>query len=254
MAIKTEPSTRTEMSASTLGAVLVVSGALEIIIPLALGLYVMRRFGTSWKTWLVGAQMFIVSLIRVPLNAYASKRVLSVPVGPLTYILLIAIPSLTAGIFEEVARYLGLRYLIKDDSFEKGIMYGAGHGGIESILLVGLNVLSVGVTLLKSPEALPPSQLDSLLATLFYLPLVGVYERIMAMAVQIGFSVIVLVSIRRKDVKYLLVAIGLHALLDFIAVYVVDYSILYSELLITGFAVGLGYWAIKVLRDEGIIG
>ncbi len=64
----------------------------------------------------------------------------------------------------------------------------------------------------------------------------------------------VLVFIRRKDVKYLLAAIGLHAFLDFLAVYVVGYSILYSELLITGFAVGLGYWAIKVLRDEGIIG
>ena len=254
MAIKTEPSTRTEMSASTLGAVLVVSGALEIIIPLILGFYVMRRFDTSWKTWVVGAQMFIVSLIRVPLNAYASKRVLSVPVGPLTYILLIAIPSLTAGIFEEAARYLGLRYFIKDDSYEKGLTYGAGHGGIESILLVGLNVLSVGVTLIRSPEALPPAQLDSLLATPFYLPLVGVYERIIAMAVQIGFSVMVLVSIRRKDVKYLLAAIGLHAFLDFLAVYVAGYNILYSELLITGFAVGLGYWAIKVLREEGIMG
>jgi uncharacterized membrane protein YhfC len=172
----------------------------------------------------------------------------------MTYILLIAIPSLTAGIFEETARYLGLRYLIKDDSFEKGLTYGAGHGGIESILLVGLNVLSVGVTLLRSPEALPQAQLDSLLAAPFYLPLVGVYERIMAMGVQIGFSIMVLVSIRRKDVKYLLTAIGLHVLMDFLAVYVVGYSILYSELLITGFAVGLGYWAIKVLRDEGIKG
>jgi uncharacterized membrane protein YhfC len=242
------------MSASTLGALLVVSGALEIIIPLILGFYVMRRFGTSWKTWVVGAQMFIVSLIRVPLNAYASQRVLSVPVGPMTYILLIAIPSLTAGIFEETARYLGFRYLIKDDSYEKGLTYGAGHGGIESILLVGLNVLSVGVFLLRSPEVLPQNQLDALLSTPLYLPLVGLYERIMAMTVQIGFSVMVLESIRRNDFKYLLAAIGLHALLDYLVVAVVSYSILASELLLTGFALGLGYWAYNRLMDEGVIG
>ena len=111
------------MLSTTLGTVFVVSGLLEIGIPLALGFYVTRRFGTNWKTWFVGALMFIVSLIRVPLNTYASQLVLSIPIGPLTYSLLIIIPSLTAGIFEEAARYVGFRYLIKDDSYEKGLTY-----------------------------------------------------------------------------------------------------------------------------------
>jgi len=234
--------------------VFIVSGLLEIGIPLALGLYLTKRFGTSWKTWLLGAFMFILSLTRVPLNTYASQLVLSLPRSPMIYSLLIVIQSLTAGIFEEAARYLGFRYLIKDDSYEKGLTYGAGHGGIESILIVGLNVLSVGVFLLRSPEVLPQNQLDALLSTPIYLPLVGLYERIMAMTVQIGFSVMVLESIRRNDFKYLLAAIGLHALLDYLVVAVVSYSILASELLLTGFALGLGYWAYNRLMDEGVIG
>ena len=242
------------MSSTTLGAVFIASGLLEIGIPLGLGFYVTRRFGTSWKTWFVGALMFIVSLIRVPLNIYASQLVLSGPVSPLTYSLLIIIPSLTAGVFEEVARFVGFKFLIKDNSYKKGLTYGAGHGGIESILLVGLNVFSVGVVLLTNPEVLPPVQLEALLTTPAFLPLVGVYERIMAMTAQIGFSVMVLESVRRNDVKYLAAAIGLHALLDFLVVSVVSYSILASELLITGFALGLGYWAYNRLNDEGIIG
>ncbi len=145
------------MVSTSLGTVFVFSGLLEIIIPLALGFYVTRRFNTRWKTWFVGALMFIVSMIRVLLNTYTSQLVLTVPISPLTYSLLIIIPSLTAGIFEETARYVGFKYLIKDYSYEKGLTYGAGHGGIESILLVGVNVLSVGVVLLMSPEVLPPT-------------------------------------------------------------------------------------------------
>lgn len=94
-----------------------------------------------------------------------------------------------------------------------------------------------------SPEVLPPTQLDALLVTPVYLPLMGLYERIM-----------VLESIRKKDVKYLVVAIGLHALLNYLAVSIVGYGVLYSELLITGFALGLGYWTYNRLRDEEIIG
>ena len=63
----------------------------------------------------------------------------------------------------------------------------------------------------------------------------------------------VLESVKRKDVKYLVTAIGLHALLNYLAVSMLSYSILASELLITGFALGLGYWSINRLREEEII-
>lgn len=232
----------------------VLAGLLEIIIPLALGFYITRKFGTSWKNWFVGALMFILSLTRIPLNAYANQIILAAPVTQWTYSLLALAPSLTAGVFEEMARYIGFKFIIKDDTYEKGLTYGAGHGGIESIMLVGVSVLSVGVVILTSPEVLPPGQLEMILATPIYMPLVGLYERLMAMIVQIGFSVIVLESVRREDVRYLFAAIGLHTLLDFLAVSVVGYSILYSEILVTGFALGLGYWTYNRLRDEQIIG
>jgi uncharacterized membrane protein YhfC len=239
---------------STLGASFIVSGLLEIIIPLGIGFYITRKFGTSWKNWFIGALMFLLSLVRIPLNAYANQVLFAAPVTAMTYILATLVSSLTAGIFEEVARYVGLKYIIKDETFEKGLTYGAGHGGIESIFLVGLSVLSVGVVLLTSSEVLPPEQLEMILATPVYLPLVGVYERVMAMIAQIGFSLIVLESLRKKDLKFLLAAIGLHASLNFLAVSVVGNGIIYSEIIVTGFALGLGYWAFNKLRNEGVIG
>ena len=241
------------MVSSTLGAVFIVSGLLEIVIPLILGLYLTRRLGTSWKTWFVGAGMLLVSLVRLPLNSYLSQLVLNTFVGSLSYILMILIPSLMAGIFEETARFLGFKYLIKDNTYENGLTYGAGHGGIESILLVGLNVLSVGLLILTNPTVLSPILIDALLVTPAYLPLIGLYERIMAMIAQIGFSVMVMESIRNDDVRYFAAAIGLHALFDYLAVAVVNYSILASEILVTGFALGIGYWAYKEVRAEGIL-
>lgn len=237
---------------TALGSAFIVSGLLEILIPVAVGFYVIRKFGTSWRNWFSGALMFLVSLIRIPLNAYAAQLLLAGAFTPLTSSLMVLVPSLTAGIFEEAARYLGFKLLIKDDTYGKGLMYGAGHGGIESMVLVGLSVLSVGVVLMTNPEALPPEQLLQILATPVYLPLVGVYERIMAMIVQIGLSIVVLESIRRSDKRYLFAAVGIHALLNFLAVSAVGTGVIVSEMTVTGFAIGLGYWTYNTLKDDSI--
>ena len=234
---------------TALGAAFIVSGLLEILIPIAAGFYIIRRFGTSWRNWFTGASMFTVSLIRIPLNTYMTQIILAGTFTHWTPSLIVLLPSLTAGIFEETARYIGFKLLIKDDTYGKGLTYGAGHGGIESILLVGLSVLSVGVILLTNPEALPQDQLALILATPVYMPLVGVYERIMAMIVQVGLSIVVLESIRRSDKRYLVAAIGLHTLLNYLAVSVLSYGVVVSEMMVTVFAIGLGYWTIKKLKD-----
>src|SRR5699024_180091 len=43
--------------------------------------------------------------------------------------------SLAAGVFEEIGRFIGFRYLLKKfRSWKDGIAYCIGHGGIESML------------------------------------------------------------------------------------------------------------------------
>jgi uncharacterized membrane protein YhfC len=236
-----------------LGSVFLVSGLLEILIPIAAGFYIIQRFGTSWKNWLSGALMFILSLIRIPLNFYMNQLILGGVFTFLTSSLIVLVPSLTAGIFEETARYVGYKILIKDNTYEKGLTYGVGHGGIESIMLVGLSVLSTGVILLTNPNSIPLNQLTPILATPVYLPFVGVYERIMTMIIHISLSIVVLDSIRKSDKKFLIAAIGLHALLNYLAVSVSSHSIIYSEIIVTVFAIGLGYWTYNKLKEAGII-
>jgi uncharacterized membrane protein YhfC len=235
------------------GAVYVFSGALEILVPFSLGFMLKRRLGISWRWFFVGAVMFLASLVRFPLNRYVSYAVLTQGYGnTLTMLVLAAFPSLTAGVFEEGARYIAYRYVITDHGLKEGLMYGAGHGGIESVFIVGINVLTMGVLLLVNPYSLPQPILGSILMSPTYLPLVGLYERLGSMTLQVGLSVMVLECFRRRDVRYLVGAVALHFLVDFVALATLRYGWVYPELVITVAALGMGYWVLQKARDEGL--
>ncbi|MBN2336096.1 YhfC family intramembrane metalloprotease [Candidatus Bathyarchaeota archaeon] len=237
------------------GLVYVASGALEILIPIALGFYLKRRLEVTWRWFFVGAVFFIASLIRFPLNQYASMVILS---GSLNYtykwILVSAFPSLTAGLFEEAARYIAFRYVVKEHTFRNALMYGAGHGGIESIFIVGVNVLFVGAMLLLNPGSMHPTILAAIEVTPAYMPLVGLYERLMAITIHIGLSVMVLKSFTEKDLRYLGAAVLIHFALDFITLLTLGYGVVYPELAATGFALGLGYWTLENIQKSGLTG
>lgn len=237
------------------GLVYVLSGLLEIAVPIALGFYLRRRLNVSWRWFFLGALFFIASLIRLPLNQYVSLAILTRGVGGShMWLLLSAFPSLTAGVFEEAARYVAYRFVMKEHSMSNGLMYGAGHGGIESILVVGVNVTILGALLLLKPSLLQPQIVDAVQMSPAYMPLIGLYERIMAMTIQIGLSVMVLESFRRSNMRYLLLAMILHFALDFIALSTLKYGVLYPELAATGFALGIGYWCYEIVRAEGLTG
>ena len=43
-----------------------------------------------------------------------------------------------AALFEETGRYIAMRFLVKPMDFPNAFMYGAGHGGVEAMLLCGV--------------------------------------------------------------------------------------------------------------------
>jgi uncharacterized membrane protein YhfC len=226
-----------------------ISGFLEITIPLVIAYFFIKRLDTSWKIWFIGALMFLISLVRIPLNSFLTNWVVSIDFSYYSYILIYLVPSITAGIFEETARYIGLRYLVKDNSYKKGLTYGAGHGGIESIFVVGINVFTIGILLLINSDSIPQIDLEYIASLPWYLPFIGLYERIMAMAIQISLSIMVLETLRTRLVRYFFLAVLLHIAVDYISVSVVGYNILYAELVVTGFAIGLSYWALSKISD-----
>ena len=128
-------------------AVRLLNGLLMIAMPIALGIYLVRRTGQHWKLFLVGAVLFVASQVLhilfnlIVLNPFLEQ--IGFGQGGFGAALLLGalLLGLSAGLFEEITRWLGLRYWIKEArSWSSSLMYGAGWGGMEAIL-VGLAVL-----------------------------------------------------------------------------------------------------------------
>jgi hypothetical protein len=87
------------MISFTLFFALFSAGLLEIFIPVLLGIYLYGEYGTRWGVFFVGCALFLVSLVRLPLNSFAALWVYNNFSGAALIYLSIAIPSFTAGSF-----------------------------------------------------------------------------------------------------------------------------------------------------------
>lgn len=140
------------------------------------------------------------------------------------------IGCLLAGVFEEVGRYLAFRYLLKRYTNRwDAVTYGIGHGGIESILVLGLTgINNIAIAQLVNSGSLEAvtngmnaAQLGQVQAQLAAVAgfgaanlLLGLLERMIAMTLHISLSVVVFRAVRQYKAKYLVLAVALHALFD----------------------------------------
>lgn len=137
----------------------------------------------------------------------------------------------TAGLFEEVGRYLAFTLVLKKhQDWKNAVAYGIGHGGIEAILLVGLTYVGNLVTsmminsgmldtiIAQYPEQGREALLQAkslLLQTPSFMYLVGGAERLFAFTIHMALSILVMVGIqKKKGLQYLGLAILLHMLID----------------------------------------
>jgi len=120
----------------------ILSLVFVVAYPLVLAATAHRKLHVGWRYFAYGAIVFFVFQLatRVPAvqliqAAFADQLKAS---ATLTWAWLVVL-ALTAGLFEEVGRYFGYRVLMRreDKTWSKAVMYGLGHGGFESIVLVG---------------------------------------------------------------------------------------------------------------------
>jgi uncharacterized membrane protein YhfC len=158
--------------------------------------------------------------------------------------------SLTVAVFETVGHYAGYRLLLRRDpkSWNAGLMFGRGHGGIESALLIGGLAITQLVTLttltaadLAALPAVQAEGLSALAAQPAWLGLAGAWERIVGMAFHMAMSVLVLQTIVHSEWRRLGYALGAHFLMDFII------PVLLPSLLPAGAALHLAQQAVLLL-------
>ena len=139
-----------------------------------------------------------------------------------------------------------------------GVAYGAGHGGVEMLIIFGITmisnlVLSVMInsgqadTLIASAPAEAQEQVQAQFAQLASVTpgalLIGFWERLSALVLHLGLSLMVWTAVRRGG-KWLWLfpaAILLHALVDGVAVILSkSVSMVSVELIILAMALAVG--------------
>lgn len=209
---------------------------LMIFMPFVLFIILTRRFNSGWRLILIGMASFILSQAgHIPFNIFLTwlfkKEILPAPPAQYTLMFNAIILGLSAGLWEEIVRWGIYKWWATDArTWRKGILLGAGHGGIESILF-GLLALYTYVQLMVLRQVdlvsmLPMEQIASVeqqiqlyWSTPVHLSMMGALERIFAITMQIALSVIVLQVFTRRQIRWLWLAVGLHALIDVVAVY-----------------------------------
>ncbi|NQT66859.1 MAG: YhfC family intramembrane metalloprotease [Actinobacteria bacterium] len=198
----------------------IVAAAIEILLPIILAIIIWKKFKVSWAIFFLGMVLFIASLIRTPLNNYLGTLLQKSFQGEIFYILYGLMAGLTAGIFEEGVRCIALGAVIKPRDYYKGIMYGIGHGGGgEAMVFIGFSTLANFIIYKFFPNILPINILPQIQAAVWWLPLVGAMERILAIAIQIAFSVLIMYAFMSKKYYIIAITIIFHAIVDFAAFY-----------------------------------
>ena len=201
--------------------------------PLGLGLFFRRR-GGRWRAFLLGAAVFLV--FALVLEQRAHQLILGGPAGGVItgdLGLYALYGGLMAGLFEETGRFAAFQLLRrsgKGGTPQDALIYGAGHGGMEAVLLVGLtNVSNLLLSFWLNTGTLEQhmGQLDDAAAQALAAAVAaqtntylwGGLERIVAVAIHISLSVLVWRAVERRASLWLFpAAIALHAGVDACAI------------------------------------
>lgn len=207
-----------------------------------------------WKVWkkekfttmLVGAITFVlfVFVLEKPIQNYlllpSAVGTLDtsfssfVTARPLLFAFLI---GLFPGVFEETGRFLAFKSVLKNrKNKETAISYGIGHSGIEVIIILGITFIQYLIyasminngnfgIVIESAQATAPDQVSALyqvaaaLETFSFATLIlGIVERIFAVSLHIGASILVFYACKDSKKLWLYpLAILIHTAMDFLA-------------------------------------
>ena len=222
-----------------------INGLIMILMPVILGAFLARRFKFGWRLWWIGSLTFIFSQVgHIPFNAAVGllfERGFISPPRPENQLAFNAIfLGFSAGIWEEGFRYAAYRWWAKDArSWPKGLMLGTGHGGIEAIIIGVLVLLNFGILavmgstdlssiLSESQQSILAHQTTAYWSMAWYDSLLGALERSFTLPIQIALSIIVLQVFLKSHIRWLFLAIGWHAVVDSVVVYLAPTAGIYT--------------------------
>lgn len=245
----------------------ICSAILSVGVPLALLIFAKKKYQAKLSSFFIGAGTFL--LFAMVLEQLMHLLVFQVGgLSPennrwLYYIY----AAMAAAVFEETGRLVAMKFLIKKNlNFSNALMYGIGHGGIEAILLGCYYSISNLATMLminngtiqQSIAVLSDDvrsqtieKVSALCATpVSYFYAVGV-ERIGAIILQIGLSLLIYQALKCKKSAAAVAAYMIHFAVDFFAVSSAAYlPIWVIEVCVYVMAIATLLLALKLTKNE----
>ena len=212
---------------------MIITCAISFGVPIALFIYLRLVKKADIYPFFAGCTVML--LFAFILESGAHSIVLSSPAGSAIRgnIWLYALyGGLMAGLFEETGRYLAFSFALKKYRAKNvnALMYGAGHGGFEAIVIVGLTMINnivwsfminngriAELTGSLSGDQLAQAQqaIGLLISTPSYQFLLGGAERLFAILLHISLSVLVWFAVKWEGKLYLYpAAILIHFAVD----------------------------------------
>ena len=194
-------------------------------------LYFRTRTHARWQLYGYGAIVFAVFQLFtwLPLSVYLDTVVGAVfPSGVWAFVWLMTM-ALATSAFEEGGRWLGYRYLFPRGpyrlSWTNGVMYGLGHGSLETLLFIAgltfvyfvaylilshLNLSEVAQPLGVGSRSSFVTALYDIVDTSWEQPIVVAVERVLALPHQIAWSLLVMESVILRQKRWFGFAILFH--------------------------------------------
>ncbi len=221
----------------------VLNVVIAFVASLAFGAWLVRRYPPlGWSTFGVGMACFVgAQILHIPFNElWLEPAIAPAPLIPQALVF-----GLSAGLFEELARYVVIRYARRERTGPHALMFGAGHAGVESTIFVGLPglfalmqfaaVARYGIENLTPDPAIQGAVRASLaLADAEpWRAVIPGFERLLAIPFHVAATCLVMLAVERKQPLYLVLAIVWHALVDAVVVWLkVTHGMVWVELLL----------------------
>ncbi len=203
-------------------------------LPIGAGFWLSKKFGVSWRILSYGALAYLLvqagtTILFSGFNSLVDNGTLALEDPALT-IVQVTLSVVLGALLGVAIRWAGMKFIKEDlTHLEPAFGIGVGYGGMESIMLVGLPLISTFVTMISNLNLDPATtslspdmvaQLEELWKVPFYVPLIGSLERLAALVMHLTVTILILQVFVRKNNWFLAAAFG-------------------DELLINGLVVGL---------------
>lgn len=205
---------------------MIITILISFALPIGLLVYFRKKDRISFRPIIIGALTFIIfsQVLEKIMHLYVINN--NLITNPWVFAIY---GALAAGVFEEIGRFVSYKLFLKNNrKWKDGLAFGIGHGGIEAILIAGImniqyivfsNLINTGMLETTLSGKVPADALSSLSQLLIntspVMFLMGGVERIAATAIQIALSIVVLYAVRYRKYIYIVLAILIHAAIDF---------------------------------------